>query len=233
MKDLRLVIGSLGFIGFVAVAVAKDGVDNPHWLSHNEIEAIIASEPPPPAPGSDADKVDVQKELDAQNGRTPDEIAEAKRDQSYSVALFISIVGPNLTPQADPVTFHFFDELDSQVAKVVHESKDHWMRPRPYQAHPDILHPLFTAGDSSYPSGHAMNAFAFAVVLGQIWPAHADAFLARARAVAHSRVVAGVHYTSDIAEGEVVGKEVAKELLAKPEFQKELQAAKAEVAAQK
>ena len=58
-------------------------------------------------------------------------------------------------------------------------------------------------------------------------------FLDRAQAIAQSRVDAGVHYTSDIREGEIVGKEIAKELLAKPEFRREMQAAKAEVAAKK
>jgi acid phosphatase (class A) len=227
---------SLGWIVWGALSIgapAATDVDNPHWLSDADISAIITSEPSPPVPGSDAEKDDVQKELAAQKGRTPESVGEARKDQSYSVMLFFGIVGPSLTPAADPAAFRFFNQLDNQVAQVVGVSKGRWKRPRPYQAHPDILRPLFTAGGSSYPSGHAMNAFAFAVVLGQMWPNHAEAFLAGAQEIADSRVVAGVHYTTDIHEGEIVGKEVAKELFGKPAFQQQLKAVEAEVATPK
>jgi acid phosphatase (class A) len=233
MKNSRVVLGTLAFIAVVTMAWAKNAVENPHWLSHGEIKAMVASEPPPPAPGSAADKADIQAEVAAQNGRGPAQIAEAKVDESYSITLFTDLVGPKITPQNDPKTFRFFDRVNRQIAQVVHESKDHWRRPRPYQAHPDLIHPLFQAGDYSYPSGHSTHSFAFAEVLGELFPDRAKAFLDRAHQIAQSRVDAGVHYTTDIKEGEVVGKEIAKELLTKPEFRQELDVAKAEVAAQK
>jgi acid phosphatase (class A) len=204
-------------------------VEDPHWLTHDDIKAIVQQEPPPPAPGSAAEQADLQAELSAQNSRTPAQIAEARLDNGYSVKLFTSVIGPKITPESDPRTFAFFDRLNKQIGKVVHESKDRWHRPRPYQAHPEI-HPLFEAGDYSYPSGHSTHSFAFAVILGQLFPDRANAFLDRARQIAQSRVDAGVHYETDIREGEVVGREVAKELLAKPAFLAELNAAKAELA---
>lgn len=234
MKNSRLILGALGFASIITVALAKSGdVENPHWLSKGEIKAIVQSEPPPPAPGSDADKADIRAEIAAQTSRTPARIAEAKADNGYSVALFTTPIVPEVTRQKDPKTFLFFERVNRQIGKVVHESKKHWHRLRPYQAHPDLIHPLFQAGDYSYPSGHSTHSFAFAVVLGALFPDKAQAFLNRARQIAQSRVDAGVHYTTDIREGEVVGKEIAKELLANPEFQQELNAAKAEVAAGK
>ena len=228
MKDMRLALGSVGFLAFLAAAVAKEEVKNPHWLSNEEITALVASEPPPPAAGSDAEKIDLQEELDAQNTRTPERIAEAKLDANYSVELFTTIIGPKINAQDDPVAFHFFAEANRQIRDVVVQSKAHWKRPRPYLTHPEI-HPLFTAGDYSYPSGHSTHSFAFAEILAAMFPEHAAAFLERAQAIARSRVDAGVHYTSDIEEGEVLGKEVAKEMLAKPAFQEEMHAAQAEV----
>jgi acid phosphatase (class A) len=232
MKDARLVLGSLAFVAIVTVALAKD-VENPHWLSKDEIKAIVAGEPPPPASGSDAEKADIQAEVAAQNSRDAARIAEAKRDEGYSVALFTDVIGPKITPQSNPQTFLFFDKVNKQIAKVVGESKEHWHRLRPYQAHPDVIHPIFQAGGYSYPSGHSTHSYAFAVVLGYLFPNKAAAFLDRAHQIAQSRVDAGVHYTSDIREGEVVGKEIAKELRANPEFRQELDAAKTELAAQK
>ena len=233
MKDLRLLLGCLAFIAFVTLAIAKEQVANPHWLSKSEVKKLVSSEPPPPAPGSAADKADLQADLDAQNSRTPSQVDEAKKDATYSVALFTDSITPKITPSSNPVTFHFFDELNVQIGEVVKEAKAHWKRPRPYEGHPDVIHSLFPAGDFSYPSGHSTHSYAFATILGQIYPVQAQAFLDRAHLIAQSRVYAGVHYPTDINEGEVLGKEIAKELLAKPEFQKELQAAEAEVAAQK
>jgi len=214
-------------------ASAKDKVKNPHWLSQAEVQAIVAGEPPPPPAGSQAEKDDLQAEIQAEKTRTPERIAEAKLDANYSVRLFTDIVGPRLTPENDPVTFRFFEQLDRQVAKVVGESKDHWKRPRPYLAHPDVIHPIFTANGYSYPSGHSAHAFAFALVLGRLFPDRAQDFIARAEKIARSRVDAGVHYTSDIKEGRVVGAEIVKHLMASDEFQAAFQAAKAEVAARK
>jgi acid phosphatase (class A) len=233
MKDVRLLVGSLAFVAFVTVAIAKDGVQNPHWLSHDEIKALVKSEPPPPASGSAEDKADLQADVDAQKNRTPAQIAEAKKDESYSVLLFTDSITPKITPQADPITFHFFGELNSQIGEVVTVSKEHFGRLRPFLGHPLTIRPVFMAAGYSYPSGHSTHSYAFATVLGVIYPAQAQAFLDRAHLIAQSRVDAGVHYPTDINEGEVLGKEIAKELLAKPEFQKELQAAQAEVAAQK
>ena len=233
MNRTRLALALLGILTCAALAWAKDEVQNPHWLSENDVAAIVAQIPPPPAAGSEAEKTDLQEEVEAEKTRTPERIAEAKLDANYSVTLFTNIVGPRLTAQNDPVTFHFFDELNRQIGEVVGAAKDHFKRLRPYLGHPDMIHPLFPANGYSYPSGHATHAFAFAVVLGQIFPDRAAAFLDRAKKIAESRVDAGVHYTSDIREGEVVGDEVAKELLAKPAFQQELKAAEAEVAARK
>jgi acid phosphatase (class A) len=233
MKDLRLLLGTLGFVVFVTLAIAKEHVANPHWLSKGEVKALLASEPPPPASGSAEDKADLQADVDAQKSRTPAQVDEAKKDETYSVKLFTDAITPKITPQTDPVTFQFFDELNAQIATVVGESKDHWRRLRPFLGHPLTIHPVFMAGAFSYPSGHSTHSYAFATILGQIYPDQAQAFLDRAHQIAQSRVDAGVHYPTDINEGEVLGKEIAKELLAKPEFQKELQAARAEIAAQK
>src|SRR5579871_2043019 len=202
MAMKSILLAGAGWLGLAGIALAaKENLD-PHWLSPQEVNAIVESIPRPPAAGSDAEKADLQEEIAAQKNRTPERIAEAKRDANYSVVLFTNLIGPKIAPQADPVTFHFFNELNGQIGEVVGASKDRFKRPRPYLTHPDVIHPLYTANGWSYPSGHA---------------------------IAQSRVDAGVHYTSDIHEGEIVGREVAKELLAKPAVQTEMKAAEAEV----
>jgi hypothetical protein len=232
-KKFRPMIAFAGFLSVLAVAAAKDEVANPHWFSKSQVASIEAAEPPPPAPGSAEDKADLQAEIDAQTNRSPDAKQEAEIDASYSVMLFSAGMGPDVTPANDPVLFHFFDRFNKQVGQIVTDLKNKWKRPRPYLGHPEVIHALFGASGYSYPSGHATHSYAFAVILGQLFPDKEDAFLGRARLIAQSRVDAGVHYETDIKEGERLGKEIAKDLLSNPEFVAELDAAKAELAGKK
>lgn len=58
---------------------------------------------------------------------------------------------------------------------------------------------------ASFPSGHAASAFAFASAAGQATPALWLPLQAAAAAVAFSRVHTGVHYTSDVFIGALIG----------------------------
>jgi membrane-associated phospholipid phosphatase len=58
---------------------------------------------------------------------------------------------------------------------------------------------------TSFPSGHAASAAAFATGVGLEWPAAAVPVGLLAAGVGASRVVTGVHYPSDVAAGFVLG----------------------------
>jgi undecaprenyl-diphosphatase len=60
-------------------------------------------------------------------------------------------------------------------------------------------------GSTSFPSGHAASAFAFAYVVGRHLPAIAVPIRLLAAAVAYSRVHTGVHYPGDVVIGSVAG----------------------------
>ena len=77
-------------------------------------------------------------------------------------------------------------------------------RPRPAGEVPPARRPGRTPVTSSFPSGHAAAAAAFATGVGLEMPALAAPVGALAVAVGVSRVVNGVHYPSDIAGGWVV-----------------------------
>ncbi len=205
---------------------------DPHWLSAEELKAIIASVPPPPAPDSPADQADLQTEIDVQNSRTPERSLQARKDASLAMSLFLADVNPALNAENDPKLFFLFKQIGHETSVVNGQSKGRFSRPRPFVAHADVIHPLGTIGGSSYPSGHATAAFCYAVVLGQIFPDKAALFLDDAKRIAQSRVVMGVHYTTDIEEGERDGREVARELLTKPDFLARVAEVKAEVGTQ-
>jgi membrane-associated phospholipid phosphatase len=64
-------------------------------------------------------------------------------------------------------------------------------------------------GTTSFPSGHAASAFAFAVGASSELPAARIPLIALASAVAYSRVYVGVHYPLDVVAGAAAGAGIA------------------------
>jgi undecaprenyl-diphosphatase len=63
---------------------------------------------------------------------------------------------------------------------------------------------------TSFPSGHAASAFAFATGVGAVLPRDALALRTLAAAVAYSRVHTGVHYPGDVVAGSLLGSALAQ-----------------------
>lgn len=63
---------------------------------------------------------------------------------------------------------------------------------------------------TSFPSGHAASAFAFATGVGHVSPALAVPLRALAALVAYSRVHTGVHYPGDVVAGALIGSGLAQ-----------------------
>ncbi len=82
-------------------------------------------------------------------------------------------------------------------------------RPRPFKGCPGIRACARSLDEHSFPSGHAMHAVVFAVLLGAFYPAAAPALWAFAALTAVSRVMLGLHYPSDVAAGAALGAVVA------------------------
>ena len=88
--------------------------------------------------------------------------------------------------------------LDSVLKSAIGRARPPVGDPR---VHPSITVPR----GPSMPSGHAMTAFAAAVVLAAVAPRARWAFFGLAAAIALSRVYLGVHFPSDIIVGAVLG----------------------------
>lgn len=80
-------------------------------------------------------------------------------------------------------------------------------RQRPYEKYPDLIHPVSTEPDPSFPSGHTAAAFSLATSLSITYPKWyvIAPSAVWACGVGLSRINQGVHYPSDVITGAVIG----------------------------
>ena len=92
--------------------------------------------------------------------------------------------------------------VSSRVDTVL---KDAVGRARPFVGDPHVHPSIGLPHDPSMPSGHAMNAFTGAVLLGAVVPRARWPLLGLAALIALSRVYLGVHFPSDVIAGAILG----------------------------
>jgi hypothetical protein len=89
------------------------------------------------------------------------------------------------------------------------DAKYTYWAPRPAMLDSTIT-PLFvTPNHPSYPSAHSCLAGAATTVLGQLFPGEAVALDALADQAGEARIMAGIHFQSDVAAGKGLGQHVA------------------------
>jgi undecaprenyl-diphosphatase len=108
-----------------------------------------------------------------------------KSGRICAVALIVAIV--------------FVDQLNSSILKEL------FGRIRPCSSLADVRLLVGCGGGKSFPSSHAANTFAAAVVLLHYYKQYKWVYFSIAIAISFSRVYVGVHYMSDILGGAIVG----------------------------
>jgi hypothetical protein len=88
------------------------------------------------------------------------------------------------------------------------DAKYAYARPRPGDADPALITLVPTPLSPSYPAEHAVAAGAASMVLGYLYPDQAPDFDRQAEEASWSRVLAGVHYPSDVTTGLQLGRAV-------------------------
>lgn len=99
----------------------------------------------------------------------------------------------------------YFKAIATNAEGFMLSLKGEFDRARPYQVAPIMgkrIEMLVSDPKTpSYPSGHAFEAYLFALTMDEMHPRQSFEFFALADMVADSRIVAGVHYLSDIVAG--------------------------------
>ena len=96
----------------------------------------------------------------------------------------------------------FFDNIIENTDGLLFTLKYHYNRPRPFQLgyyhRIEVNQSVYTNANSpAFPSGHAMEARLFSLILSEKYSFAADKIMQIGNKIAESRLNAGVHYPSD------------------------------------
>jgi len=185
--------------------------------------------PAAPAVDSLTTLADLATVYQVQLRRTPEQVAIANYFAEDSVFQYDAVIGDWFTAANLPRTAEIFRQVDADRFAIRSAGKAVWNRPRPPLLDPRIRACAPLPASGSYPSGHATQAFLWAGLLAEIFPEQRAALRERAELVAWSRIVAGVHYPSDIVAGCGLGDRLVREFLRVPAVREALAVVRAEV----
>lgn len=180
-----------------------------------DIRTIIG---PPPEPNSreTADDLNVLREKQAL--RTVQNEERVRADAKEKIWRFADVVGPRFSPGKLPLTKDFFRRVVATSRAVVLPAKQHWNRTRPFVVDQTLKPAIKRPESGSWPSRHATTGILFGLVLADMIPEKRAEIMARAHEFASNRVLAGVHYPSDVAAGEKAARAIYEALCQQPDF---------------
>ncbi len=219
--------------GCAASLRAPESPDRPRAASPAPVVDLLELLPAPYAADSAEAHAELERMLAIQAERSPELAARARADADASVFRFADALGnpAAFVPERLPRVSALFARVLEAEAAVVGPGKDAFARARPCRVEPRLKPVLPCPTSASYPSGHASFGWAAGLVLADLVPEQRAAILARARDYAWNRVVAGVHYPSDVEAGHLSGVVVAAFRFASPAFRDEERAARGELRA--
>lgn len=192
---------------------------------------------PPPAADSPHGRADrtVFEETRALQGSDRWKTAIQDNDLWAGGALkrFSCAMGVELDARQTPTAWKILHKIEMDVRTVGGPAKNAYGRQRPLIGNDrPICVPRedWMRTNASYPSGHAMTAWSWALILSETAPARADALLALGKDSGDSRVVCGVHFPSDVEAGRTLGSAMVARLHADRAFAADLAKAKREIA---
>ena len=225
---MRKFIASLLVMSFLACSGSAFARDEAPFITAKEID-LIALLPPPPAIDSARTKAEIGEVLTLQVTRTPEMVSRAQADSEEEIWRFADVMGPRFKREKLPAFAKFFQRVVDSEGAVVDPYKDVWKRPRPYMYN-ELVKPVTKMSHSgSYPSGHATAGTLMGIVLSNMVPEKRAEIMARAAEFANNRLVAGVHYRSDIEAGRITGTVIAARLQTRDDFKTAFEAAKSEL----
>jgi len=187
--------------------------------------------PQPPADDAAVTRSEIELILTLQRERLPHQAERAKGDAEVSIYRFADALGnpPELNKQRLPKFDSLFAKVLYEEGAVIQAGKRSFARPRPFLLDPRIEPIVGKPPNAAYPSGHAMWARTVGLILADMVPERHAQILARADEYSYNRVVAGVHYPSDVESGKLAATALTAFLFVSPSFQSDYAEAKKEL----
>jgi acid phosphatase (class A) len=208
------------------------------FLTDGLIVRLADAAPPPPVAGSAqdlADKVASARYVALEDGdrwllaTSHAELRPPLALQHFDCALGVRL-GSAETPALDRLMARIFHDANSVAERV----KARQARPRPIGDDPRrrACQVVSAAGrnSASYPSGSAAVGAAYGEAFAALEPDRAEAVRRIGHQIGVSRLICAMHYPTDVAVGEQIGRDVAAQAVATPAFQADVAAARAELA---
>lgn len=184
----------------------------------------------PPASDSPITKSELAAMLELQRLRNDAEILRAQSEEHLSVEAFSKTLGTWFDGKKLPLTTKLLVQVKDDCRLASEQQKDYWNRPRPYTLESRLQPCVGKPGNASYPSGHSELAVTWGLVLAKLVPDEQRQLLARSWQIGDDRVLAGVHYPSDVAAGRLAALQLFELMEKSPSFQSDLTAAQQEIA---
>jgi hypothetical protein len=180
---------------------------------------------PPPAYNSAQEQTELAELKDIQAKRTPKMIADAFfweygaggprgwawwNDQANRKILEYGLEASPVR-EARVYALQSIAEYDSLIG--CWDAKYTYWAPRPFMVDKDFK-PLFnTPNHPGYPSAHSCASTAAAATLGYLFPQDAATFKTLADQASESRIVAGIHFRTDVVVGAALGINVSQKII--------------------
>ena len=219
-----------GTAGAPAVASAKAPAKKPHFVPPTAVDCAKVL-PAPPAPDTLAGRADIEAVLQAQEWRTPEQVAWAKRIAVNDPFIFGDVLGAWFTRENLPQTAALLKDVDEDRRQMTDVAKHLFARARPWVVDPRVVPCVDKPGNDSYPSGHTASIFTRAGVLAEIFPERRQALFDFAHRAVWGRVQGGVHFPSDLVGGWILAEPFVAELRKSQAFQAQVAKCRAEAAA--
>lgn len=209
------------------------------YLTANQTSEVVRIVPPAPITGDARYQADMSIFRATRSFQGSPRWALAQSDDNLSIAglllAFRCALGLTLTPENAPKLVALITRANSDAYTAAGVIKMRYQHKRPFQvAEGDVC--LSAQGKAAlerspdYPSGHTTLSWETGLVLTQLAPEAAPDILARARAFGQSRVVCGVHNASAVQAGWMTATSVFAMQQSSPEFHRDLEAARSELA---
>ncbi len=169
--------------------------------------------------------------LKLQKLRTPDQAKHATDDSERTIGRFLDEIGIQIDDQL-PVAGHLFKCIAEAAKDEIRDAKMTFHRTRPYKLPHNGLQFLKELKDDdsfSYPSGHATYGTIVGLVVAEMIPEKRGKIIKRIENYGFSRMVAGVHFRSDVYAGQVAGAAITTSLFRNEDFRNAFEKARAEV----